>query len=97
MQGVKGSRLSKWIASKDARRESVGAVEPQKLQNLVSACLCIRCQNLCYKLVPSNFGLDYLVGFAWGDLDDAFYRDLFFHMRSQAFKNLQSLQAINSV
>ena len=37
MQGVKGSRLSKWIASKDTRRQAAGALEPQKLQNLVSA------------------------------------------------------------
>ena len=35
MQGVKGSRLSKWIASKDARRESVGAAE------VAESCLCM--------------------------------------------------------
>ena len=34
MKGQKGSRLSKWIASADARREKGGAAEPDSLQNL---------------------------------------------------------------
>lgn len=34
MKGQKGSRLSKWIASADARREKMGAAEPESLQNL---------------------------------------------------------------